>query len=143
MTTLASLSKFKSMIEQINDNVFRVHRSDLSHRPAEIFEQIQAIVKDHHSCLIARKREDANINGSAKLIEDIPNDYRSYCFVIVHRNKAYPVEYNNHVFEVIFDRYGRVESVFEPLHGIEMLTVPRVADAVLEAYKEMYGNPPD
>jgi len=127
------------MIEQINDNVFRVKRTDLTHRPEELMSEINDAVRSHCSILIARKREDANINGSRKLIENIENDYRSHAFIIVHKNRSFPVTYNHHEFEIILDRYDRIDSVLEPEHGIEMLTAYTVYPDILRAYMRAYG----
>lgn len=129
----------KSMIEQITENVFRVNRSELKHNPADIFEQIQDRVKTHHTCLIVTNRHKADINGSAKLIENVDVDYRSHSLIVVHQNPAYPVQVCDHTFEVILDRYGNVESVVEPEFHIDLFTVPDVAGMILDEYKRMYN----
>ena len=128
------------MIEQINDHVFRVNRSELKHSPADIFEQIQDVVKTHHTCLIVTSRHKADINGSAKLIEDVDVDYRSQNLIVVHKNQAFVVPFCDHTFEVITDRYGNVDSVVEPEHHIDLLTVPSVAKLILDEYKKLYGH---
>lgn len=128
------------MIEQINENVFRVRRTDLLHNPAEIFEHIQDVVKTHHTCLIVTNRHKADINGSAKLIADIEVDYRSQSLIVVHKNRSYEVVVCDHLFEVIIDRYGNVESVSEPEYGIDLITVPRVSKLIMDEYKRLYGH---
>ena len=128
------------MIEQINDNVFRVKRSELQHNPADIFEQIQDIVKTHHTCLIVTNRKKADINGGAKLIADVDVDYRSHSLIVVHKNRSYEVAVCGHLFEVIIDRYGNVESVSEPEYGIDLITVPQVSKLIMDEYKRLYGH---
>lgn len=138
MTNFNALLKMTSMIERINENVFRVSRSELKHSPAEIFEQIHEAVKTHHTCLIVTNRHKADINGSAKLIQDVEVDYRSQSLIVVHKNPAYPVYVCDHTFEVILDRYGKVESVVEPEFHIDLLTIPDVAGMILSEYKKQY-----
>lgn len=142
MTIFNALSKpTPLMIERINENVFRVRRTDLTHNPAHLFEQIQETVKTHHTCQIVTSRDRAKINGSAKLIDGIENDYRTWAFIIVHCNRVQTIEYAGHQFEVILNRYGNVEALVEPEHGIDLLTSYKVADAILGAYKKLYGTP--
>ena len=128
------------MIEQINENVFRVNRSELKHNPADIFEQIHGVIQTHHTCLIVTNRHKADINGSAKLIEDVDVDYRSQSLIVVHKNKSHDVEFCNHTFEVVIDRYGNVESVIEPEYQIDIITLPQVSKLILEEYKKLYGH---
>lgn len=128
------------MIEQINENVFRVRRTDLLHNPAEIFEHIQDVVKTHHTCLIVTNRHKADINGSAKLIADIEVDYRSQSLIVVHKNMSYEVVVCDHLFDVIIDRYGQVESIVEAEHDINLNNVPRASKLILEEYKRLYGH---
>jgi hypothetical protein len=138
MVIFASLSKNK-MIEQINDHVFRVSRTDLRQTPGAIFEQIQDIVQCDASYLTARKRSDANINGSLKLIEDIENDYRSHALVIVHRNTRYPVIFRRRSFAVITDRYNRIISVLHSVTGRETIT-RKIGREVLKVYHHAHPD---
>ena len=141
MTTFNALSKTKPvMVEQINDNVFRVHRHDWKHNSEAIFDQIHTILNDHHSCIIVTSRNKAYLNGSGKLIENIENDYRSHYLIVVNRHRSESVTYNDHQFDVITDRYNQLVSVNEPEHQIELTTVPKVCNEVLKAYSGQYQN---
>ena len=122
------------MIEKINNHVFRVRRTDLTHRPQEIFEEISKKVRTHHTCLVARSRNHADLNGSGKYVKDLDNDYRTHYFVIVHRDRTFPVYYGDHRFDVILDRYDRVKSVLEPHHKIELVTEPKVYPKIFTAF---------
>jgi len=129
-----------SMIEQINDHVFRVHRHDWKHHSEEVFDQIHRVLGAPHSCVIVTSRNKAFINGSGKFIEDLENDYRSHYLIVVHKHNAKTVEYHDHQFDVITDRYNRLVSVNEPEHQIELTTVPQVCNGILGAYKAQYGS---
>lgn len=140
MTTFNALSKIKPvMVEQINDNVFRVHRTDLRNNSEEVFDQIHRILNDHHSLIIISGRHMAHLNGSGHFVDEIENDYRSHYLVVVHKHVENQVMYNHHQFSVIINRYNKLVSVCEPEHQIELLTVPKVCNEVLRAYSAQYG----
>lgn len=126
-------------IEQVNPNVFRVHRTDLRHNPDEVFSEIYKTLQSHYNCLIVSSRHRAYVNGSGKLIEGVDNDYRSHYLIITHKNTSHNVTFCDHTFEVILDHYNRLSSVLEPEYGIELMTVPSVRDAVLDEYKRVYN----
>lgn len=127
------------MIEQINDHVFRVKRTDLTHNPQEIFEQISNLVKSHHTCLISRSRDNARLNGSGKLIEDIDNDYRSHALIIVHKNRSFPFHYRRKDFTALLDRYDNLYSITHDKTGIEMMTKRKWRADLLRAFEVWCG----
>ena len=141
MATFNALSKSKpKMVEQINDNVFRVHRHDWSHNSEAVLDSIHKTLGDHHSCIIVTSRNKAYLNGSGKLIENIENDYRSHYLIVVNRHKSQSVTYNDHQFAVVIDRYNKLVSVNEPEHGIELITLPQVCNGILGQYSGQCGN---
>lgn len=127
------------MVEQINDNVFRVHRYDWRHNSEAIFDQIHNILNAHHSCIIVTTRDKAYLNGSGHLIENVENDYRSHYLIIVNRHRCDVVEVDNHKFNVVIDRYNKLISVHDTESKIELLTRPKVCNEILKAYSSQNG----
>ena len=101
-------------IEQLNPNIFRVHRTDIRQNPEEVYDLIGEKVNTHFSCLIVSSRNQAYKNGSGELIENVDNDYRTHYLVVVHPNVTTTVDYADHQFEVITDRYGNIIGITEP-----------------------------
>ena len=128
------------MIEQINDHVFRVKRTDLTHNPQEIFEQISKVVQVHHTCLISRSRDHARLNGSGKLIEDVDNDYRSHALIIVHKNRSFDVTWRRRQFEIVLDRYNTLYSIIHKNTKRELLTNRKLSPLIIKAYMKAYGT---
>lgn len=140
MTTFSAHLKIKPvMVEQINENVFRIHRTDLRNNSEKVFDKIHQQLNCHHSCLIVTSRHNAYVNGSGKLIEGIENDYRSHYLVVVNRNECRNVMYKNHQFDVITDRYRRIISVSESEYQIELMTSPKICNEVLKEYSALYN----
>ena len=127
------------MIEQLTEHVFRVKRTDLTHRPNEILEQIQEAVKTHHTYLISRSRDHATLNGSGKLIEGIDNDYRSHALIIVHKNRSYPVMFRGRRFDIQVDRYNNIYSILHYISSREVITNRKLREPILKAYMKSYG----
>jgi len=121
-------------IEQLNPNIFRVHRTDLRQNPDEVYNTISEKVGTHFSCLIVASRKQAYKNGSGEMIEQVENDYRTHALIVTHPNVTTTVEYAHHQFEVITDRYGNVTGLTEPEYNIDLMTLPLAYNMILERF---------
>lgn len=128
------------MIEQLTENVFRVHKTDLRLNGNEVFDELNKYLNGlSYSCLIVRKRNDGNINGSIALIENLECDYRKYSLLIVYRNKSYIIYTNHKAFEVLVDRYGYVIGVIEVGTMQELMTSPRQMKVLLGEFEKQHN----
>ena len=71
------------MIEQVQNNIFRVKRHDLNTNRNEIFQELSKRMSRNFSYLVCTRREDARINGMWDQLKGVENDYRSTYLIIV------------------------------------------------------------
>lgn len=72
-------------LERVSENVFRAKRCDLNKSLTLLFEELRDNMMCDFSYMVITKRNDSKLNGSARFINGIENDYRSHYLIVVEK----------------------------------------------------------